>query len=609
MKKQEYGLKQARAKKSRYPLLFPVCFLLWAFAFMGYATQTVARALRYHPDLGRPVFDTCYLPWKVFEWNKYITDTPVGNQVDLIFGAFVLSTVFGFFLILRKKPKGNLNLHGTATWAKKKELSAMGLDTREGVYVGGFPTARGTKYLIHNGPEHILAFAPTRSGKGVGLVIPSLLAWPGSSITLDIKGENYALTSGYRAKELHHNILKFDPADETFSFAKWNPLAEVRINTNHAIADAQNIAQMICDPDGKGMKDYFTQAGYALLTGLILHVIVSKQDATLADVVAEITKSDNEGDVKNLLYAMIDKEHAQILKKRYPDIDTDLADNIQSTIDSYAGEAVIKADRELSGVVSTAITNLSLYRDPIVAKNTSESDFFISDIMNSQTPVDLYLVVSPANLDRLRPLLRVFFNLALRKFTQKMEFENGQAVVGYKHRLLLMLDEFTSLGKLEIMEKALAFMAGYGVKAYIIVQDLSQLQKEYTRDESITSNCHVRIAYAPNKIETAKLLSDMTGKTTVVDKKTSVSGKRLGGMGNASVSVSEVARPLLTPDECMRLKGPVKDEKGGIKTPGDMLIFVAGYNTVYGQQILYFLDPVFQERVKISPPGHMNFSN
>ena len=368
------------------------------------------------------------------------------------------------------------------------------------------------------------------------------------------------------------------------------------------------LLKMICDPDGKGMKNYFTQAGYALLTGLILHVIVSKQDATLADVVAEITKSDNEGDIKNLLYAMIDKEHAQILKKRYPDMDSDLADNIQSTIDSYAGEAVIKADRELSGVVSTAITNLSLYRDPIVAKNTSKSDFFISDIMNAETPVDLYLVVSPANLDRLRPLLRVFFNLALRKFTQKMEFENGQAVVDYKHRLLLMLDEFTSLGKLEIMQKALAFMAGYGVKAYIIVQDLSQLQSEdaYTKNESITSNCHVRIAYAPNKIETAKLLSEMTGKTTVVDKKTSVSGKRLGGMGNASVSVSEVARPLLTPDECMRLKGPVKDENGRIKSPGDMLIFVAGYNAVYGQQILYFLDPVFQKRVKIPPPDRID---
>lgn len=604
MKKQDYGLKQAKPEKSKYPWLFPVCFLLWSIAFMSYATQLIAKTLKYHPDLGSPVFDIYYLPWKVLEWEKYIIDTPLGNKIDMIFGVFILSTIIAFFMLLRKKPKGNLNLHGTAAWAKKKDLARMGLDANDGVYVGGFPTRNGTKYLIHNGPEHILAFAPTRSGKGVGLVIPSLLAWPGSSVTLDIKGENYALTSGYRAKGLHHKILKFDPADDTFAFAKWNPLAEVRINTNHAIADAQNIAQMICDPDGKGLKDYFSQAGYALLTGLILHVIISKQGATLADVVAEITKSDNEGDIKNLLYAIIDTPHDKLLKTRHPDVSTTQATNIKDTIDSYAGEAVIKADRELSGVVSTAVTNLSLYRDPIVAKNTSCSDFSISEIMNSDIPVDLYLVVSPANLDRLRPLLRVFFNVALRKFTQIMEFEKGKSVAGYKHRLLLMLDEFTSLGKLEIMQKALAFMAGYGVKAYIIVQDLSQLQEAYTRDESITSNCHVRIAYAPNKVETAKLLSEMTGKTTVVDKKTSVSGKRIGSLSNASVSISEVARALLTPDECMRLKGPVKDANGGIKSPGDMLIFVAGHNTVYGQQILYFLDPVFKKRVQIPPPDY-----
>ncbi len=97
MKKQDYGLKQAKAKKSRYSLLFPVCFLLWAFGFMGYATQTVAGALRYHPDLGRPVFGTYYLPWKVFEWNKYIAETPVGNRVDLIFGAFCPQHGLWFF--------------------------------------------------------------------------------------------------------------------------------------------------------------------------------------------------------------------------------------------------------------------------------------------------------------------------------------------------------------------------------------------------------------------------------------------------------------------------------------------------------------------------------
>ena len=599
--KAEYGLKHMKVKKSSFPWLFPVVFISWAIACMSYATQIIAAAYKYHPQLGPPIFKQIYWPWKVFEWQSFLTKA-TSNKVDIVLGVFALVSVVVFYFLLKKKPKANTKLHGTATWAKQKELKDMGLEADTGVYVGGFPTRKGTKYLIHNGPEHIMAFAPTRSGKGVGLVIPSLLIWEGSSIVLDIKGENHALTAGYKDK-IGHRVLRFDPADETFSFAKWNPLAEVRINTNYAIADAQNIAQMICDPDGKGMKDYFTQAGYALLTGLILHVVVSKQNATLADVVAEITKSDNEGDVKNLLYAMIDNEHAPILKKRYPNMDVEVADNIQATIHSYAGEAVIKADRELSGVVSTAITNLSLYRDPIVAKNTSMSDFFISDIMNSETPVDLYFVVTPDNLDRLRPLLRVFFNLALRKFTQKMEFENGKALVGYKHRLLLMLDEFTSLGKLEIMEKALAFMAGYGVKAYIIVQDLSQLQKEYTREESITSSCHVRIAYAPNKIETAKLLSEMTGKTTVVDQKVSVSGKRIGSMSNASVQINEVARPLLTPDECMRLKGPTKNEKGEIIIPGDMLIFVAGYNAVYGRQILFFQDDELLKRVQIQAPG------
>jgi type IV secretion system protein VirD4 len=283
-------------------------------------------------------------------------------------------------------------------------------------------------------------------------------------------------------------------------------------------------------------------------------------------------------------------------------MDNSYAENIKNSIDSYAGEAVIKADRELSGVVSTAITNLSLYRDPTVAKNTSVSDFAISDLMGSEQPVDLYLVVSVANLDRLRPLLRVFFNLALRKMTEKLEFKEGKAVAHYKHRLLLMLDEFTSLGKLEIIEKALAFMAGYGIKAYVIVQDLAQLHKEYTKEESITSNCHVRIAYAPNKPETARLLSEMTGKTTVVDKKISVSGDRIGSMRNASIQMNEVARPLLTPDECSRLKAPLKDGNKNIIAPGDMLIFVAGHNPIYGQQMLFFEDEELLKRTKIEAP-------
>lgn len=239
----------------------------------------------------------------------------------------------------------------------------------------------------------------------------------------------------------------------------------------------------------------------------------------------------------------------------------------------------------------------------MVALNTASCDFRIHDLMNHEKPVNLYLVISPADIDRMRPLLRLMVDMIVRRICAKMEFADGSSKAGYKHRLLFLLDEFTSLGKLPIMEKALAYIAGYGGKVYIIVQDITQLNAVYGKDNALMANCHVRIAYAPNTIETAKTLSDMTGKTTVVEEKVSLSGSRTGHMKNASVNVTETARPLLTPDECMRLPGPEKDSQGKVTKPGDMLIFTAGQSPIYGRQILYFFDPVFSARAKIPVPG------
>ena len=145
-------------------------------------------------------------------------------------------------------------------------------------------------------------------------------------------------------------------------------------------------------------------------------------------------------------------------------------------------------------------------------------------------------------------------------------------------------------------------MAGYGVKGYFIVQDIVQLNAVYGKDNGLMANCHVRIAYAPNTIETARVLSAMTGKTTVVEERTSLSGTR-SSLKNASVSVSETARSLLTEDECMRLPAPKKDASGKVIEAGDMLIFNAGRAPIYGRQILYFLDPVFSQRAKIPAPA------
>jgi type IV secretion system protein VirD4 len=296
------------------------------------------------------------------------------------------------------------------------------------------------------------------------------------------------------------------------------------------------------------------------------------------------------------------KEYKHRFKKNFdgsPSVD----EETHEVVATIAREMMNKADNELSGVVSTAVTNLSLYIDPLVSINTEVSDFKIKDLMNDDQPVSLYLVLKPSDKDRLRPLTRLLLNQILRILIEELGFENGQAIKGYKHRLLLMLDEFTSLGKLAIFQESLAFMAGYGMKAYVIIQDLTQLYGAYTKEESIISNCHVRIAYAPNKVETAELLSKMSGTTTVIKSQRTTSGKRSSIMlGQVTETFQEVSRPLLTVDECMRLAGAKKDGEGKVISGGDMLIFMAGEAPIYGKQILFFKDKTFLDRSKVPTP-------
>ncbi len=488
--------------------------------------------------------------------------------------------------------------HGSARWARWRDVKRAGLVRKTGVVVGGFKRPVGTRPLRHDGPEHVMCFAPTRSGKGVGLVLPTLLSWRESALVLDIKGENYALSAGWRAS-VGQRVLRFDPAAATGS-ARYNPLAEVRIGSDHEIADCQNIASMIIDPDGKGLKDFWMQSGWEWLAGAILHVLYRQVrgdggTATLADVHEFMSVGDESGDdgiasgdegFDHLLEDMAGFDHGR--------------GSVNAEIRRAAGRMLKRASAERSGVHSSATVQLALYSDPIVARNTSRCDFRIADLMNAEQPASLYIIIPPSDIGRLKPLIRILMNQFLTRLTAEMAFEGGATKKHYKHRLLLMLDEFTAIGKLEIFEKALAFMAGYGLKAFIIVQDLTQLQKEYGREESITSNCHVRIAYAPNKIETAKHLSEMTGKTTIIQHKRSRSRSRTGA--SVSESTSEVGRALMTADECMSIPG-IRAGVGGRIIPGDMLVFVAGNSPVYGRQVLYFQNKTLNDRAALPAPG------
>ena len=497
-------------------------------------------------------------------------------------------------LMQMRKSRAVEGLHGTAHWAERHEIEDGGLlpkkgqQTKGGVYVGGWlDEKKRLQYLRHNGPEHVLAFAPTRSGKGVGLVIPTLLSWQGSVICYDIKGENWAMTAGWRKEHAKNIVMKFDPTAENDSVS-FNPLDEIRLDTNKDVGDAQNIATMLVDADGKGLVDHWAKTSHALLTGAILHCCYKEKrenqpNATLTDIAALLSHPDIP--FVDMLDIMIEYKH----------LDAGGELTTHPIVAQEVRAMKNKEARERSSVLSTAISYLTIYKDPIVANNTRRSDFRIIDLMDAPEPVSLYMVVRPSEADRVRPLLRLVITQILRRLTESLDPKN--------HRLLMMLDEFASLKRLVVMEEAIAFMAGFGIKAFLIVQDLQQIQSAYGREEGIIGNCHIRIAFAPNKIETAELLSRMSGTTTVIRRNTTVSGKRSGYfLGQVSESMQEQQRHLITADEAMRLQGPKKDGNDKIIEGGHMLIFVAGHAPIYGHQILYFKDPVFEARSQITAP-------
>jgi type IV secretory pathway TraG/TraD family ATPase VirD4 len=448
-------------------LLFGLLLLLCANIA---ATQFIAWRFQHQEALGAPIFRAAsFAVYQPFAWGFWVWKhgsspqpeirLPILGGALIVVGASTFALVLVYALNIRRTRKLSLNaedIHGSAKWASSEDVRATGLLANpQGVYVGGYFDERAKRlyYLRHNGPEHVLAFAPTRSGKGVGLVIPTLLAWSESTVIYEIKGENWAKTAGYRAKS-GHLCFKFSPVEQA-NGSRFNPLAEVRIGTPRDVSDAQNVADMIVRTgEDSPQERYWQDAAASITTGMILPVC----------------------------YAAA-------------------ADN---------------------------------------------------------------------------------------------------------HRLLFMIDEFPSLKRMEVFADALSYMAGYGLKAYLITQDIRQIVDEYGPNESIVSNCHVRAAYAPNQYDTAELLSKMTGTRTLQRASFNFSGSRLSPILNhMNASLEQVERPLMTPDEVMRLRPPVKTGDGEherIVEPGDMLIFVAGNRPIYGKQLLYFLDPELAKRAADKPP-------
>lgn len=538
------------------------------------ATQWTAHALGYQPQLGPMWFDLygmpVYEPWRLFEWwyfyDAYAPDvflrggTIAASSGMLATGAAIAMAVW------RSRLAKRVTTYGSARWAEYEEIATAGLTQPAGVFLGRLGS-RDASYLRHEGPEHVMAFAPTRSGKGVGLVVPTLLTWPGSAVIHDIKGENWNLTAGWRARFSH--CLLFNPTDARS--AAYNPLLEVRRGA-HEVRDVQNIADILVDPEGAlERRNHWEKTSHALLVGAILHVLYAGEDKTLRGVANFL--SDPACPFELTLHRMMTTRH--------------LGEDVHPVVASAAREVLNKSDNERSGVLSTAMSFLGLYRDPTVAEVTSRCDWRIADLISAGHPVSLYLVVPPSDISRTKPLIRLILNQIGRRLTESLDGSDG---IARRHKLLLMLDEFPALGRLDFFESALAFMAGYGLRAFLIAQSLNQIDKAYGLNHSILDNCHVRIAFATNDERTAKRISEALGTATELRAQRNYAGHRLSPwLGHLMVSRQETARPLLTPGEVMQLP------------PDDEVVMVSGHPPIKARKLRYYQDRNFTRRV-LAPP-------
>lgn len=673
-----------RRKSLKYFILtMGICLLI---GYWG-ATEYVAYLTDWNPLLGRSFFHM-YAPWKFYQWQndpkifQLIPDI-ISQQVKWIY----LSGIAGMFVCyLINKNMSVMTSHGSAAWATKEDIDKAGLGEFEekkksGKLLGVFPVTKVEKkpkrsgvvcginpythkLMLDDGPAHVLLMAPTRSGKGVGTIIPTGLIWPHSMFFFDVKSELWQATAKYRQEVFGQKVMKFEPLQSDGSSARWNPLAEIDVFTPREINDVQTIVDVLVNPTGakEGSGDpFWPSAAAALLKGAIIHLLyanyVEKRPLPcLTDVMSLLSPSDkslgelfnemrvyphitldafleNKNPLKDIYgeyvrdYRGINKllqkmdpsekavstieEARQAVLRHKDNIDWDFGSKLSEDNDDFndwleehpfrvllthpkvaeaAANMANNAEQTRASIMSTAQTDLTLYQNPVIQRNTAVSDFCLRDLLDPRQAVSLYLVMATNDVKTLKPLARLFIQLLLGKLIRNIKFSVNQDAKGAgKQRLLLMLDEFPQLGNMQSIELALAVCAGYGIKMCIVAQDVNQLQKEYTKENSIASNCHVHIYFTPNLDSgggTAKAISESLGKRTI----STSSHSDGGGLFKGSNTTSATGRELMTADEISHM-----DQRKA-------LIFVAGHRPILADKLFFFEHKWFTSKASMGCP-------
>ena len=486
-------------------------------------------------------------------YKPFLVGFSVGLAVTII---TIVSTLF-----TRQK------LHGEARWARVGEVRRGKMLDPAGVVLGKF----GRKVMRFGGPEHVMLEAPTRAGKGVGVIIPNLLDWPDSLVVLDIKQENYENTAGYRLKALGQRVVLFNPLDPSGRTARYNPLSYInRRDPVEVINELQKIAAMLY-PDPLTGEKFWAEGARTAFLGITAYIAATVDDGedALPFTLGEVYRQFAAGDAQ--------KRFPKIIAQRQA-AGKPLSEGCVSAILDYTSSSA----NTFTGLRQSVTAKINGWLNPYVDAATSESDFDLSEFRDKRT--SLYLGVSPDDLDRVAPIYGLLFQQLIDRNVRELP-------KGDKHqvKVLVALDEFASLGKCSVLANAFSYVAGYGMRLLPAFQSIEQIQGVYGDKVAadIERNCAVRLVLRPAGLSEAKKISEQLGSYTFKARSRSMS---TWGGGGGSTSETEQRRPLMLPQEVELLP------------ENDLIVFRRGMYATYGKKVRYYAEKELAARTRIPPP-------
>ncbi len=501
-------------------------------------------------------------------WHGYSDDPVQRKRLEFAAGiAAFLVYVVPLFIIGAIR-NGRRSLHGDARFARSSEVRKAGLHADKGVIVGKY----NGQYLMLDGQQFVLLAAPTRSGKGVAIVVPNLLNFSGSVVVLDIKLENFKLTSGFRAAH-GQKVFLFNPFAEDGKTHRWNPLDGISKNRNFRVGDVLAIGQALY-PSDTAKDSFWNDQARNLFLGLTLYLLETPDlPCTLGEL---LRQSSGKG--------LPIKDYVQGIKAKRTHGNNALSDECLDALNRFCATS----ENTMSSILATFNSPLTIFSNPIVDAATSATDIDVT--MVRQELMSIYIGIQPNRLADASLLINLFFSQLINLNTKELPADNP----ALKHQCLLILDEFTAIGRVGIIAKSVSFISGYNIRLLPIIQSISQLESVYGEKDTRTfvTNHALQILYPPREQKDANEYSAMLGYFTEKAVSTGTSRPNVWGNNNAtnSENVSDQRRALLLPQELKEL-----DEAKEI-------LILENSKPILCEKARYYNDHTFIDRLKLVSP-------